>query len=450
MADLPEFERQLSERNAQIAYLQDQLARERQRADTIQQEYDTIRHAKLVRWIANPIWALRRRLGLSVPVRTVPPPAPPTRPPLHPLYDAPRSQIPPLGDLHGQTVVCTIIAKNYLAQARALMESVQHFHGDEVRRVVLLADEIDGDFDPLAQPFDLLLARDLAIPNWQHFAMKYTLIELSTAVKPSFIEYLFAVQQVARVIFLDPDILLYDRLDAALALLQENAVVLTPHLLQPLPDDGEHPDDLDIRRSGTYNLGFLGIADTPAVRALLRWWQGHLYARCVVDLPNGVFVDQSWADLIPGFIDKTAILRHPGYNVAYWNLLQRAVKRSAEGPITVHGAPLVFLHFSGYAPQVPDRISQYQTRLSMDDLAPLVRQRFAEYRQRLQEHGYTSAQVWRYKYGFFPDGTPITDEMRRLLRTADPQATRWPNPFNIETPGNFRAWARTRIHAEES
>ena len=53
-----------------------------------------------------------------------------------------------------KAAVCTIVAKNYLAQARVLMESVRLCNPD-LLRIVILVDRIDGYFDPAKEPFDL-------------------------------------------------------------------------------------------------------------------------------------------------------------------------------------------------------------------------------------------------------------------------------------------------------
>ena len=44
-------------------------------------------------------------------------------------------------------------------------------------------------------------------------------------------------------------------------------------------------------------------------------------------------------DLAPGFVDDHLVLRDPGFNVAYWNLSQRAVRRDGAGALTVNGRP---------------------------------------------------------------------------------------------------------------
>src|SRR5215468_6743377 len=90
----------------------------------------------------------------------------------------------------GVTSVFTIIAKNYLAHARVLMKSVA-LHHPEWRRFVILVDRTDGYFDPGRENFDVLLSGDLPIPHSRWFHFKYSILELSTAVKPYAFEYLF-------------------------------------------------------------------------------------------------------------------------------------------------------------------------------------------------------------------------------------------------------------------
>src|SRR5437763_8837281 len=109
---------------------------------------------------------------------------------------------------HCDTAIFTVIAKNYLAQARVLMGSAA-LHHPEWRRFVILADRVDGYFDPAAENFELLLSEDLALPHCRWFHFKYSLMELSTAVKPYAFEHLFEAKGFERVVYLDPDIKIY-------------------------------------------------------------------------------------------------------------------------------------------------------------------------------------------------------------------------------------------------
>ncbi|PZS07903.1 MAG: hypothetical protein DLM70_03090, partial [Chloroflexi bacterium] len=114
-----------------------------------------------------------------------------------------------------KTAVFTIIAKNYLAFARTLMESVAAQHPDFLR-FVLFVDEADGFLDPGQEAFIIHSSLALAIPQRRLFHLKYRLLELATAVKPYYMQFLFETYDIAQLIYLDPDIMLFDRLTPVL------------------------------------------------------------------------------------------------------------------------------------------------------------------------------------------------------------------------------------------
>src|SRR5690606_19608135 len=128
-------------------------------------------------------------------------------------------------------------------------------------------------------------------------------------------------------------------------------LLLTPHIVQPRRASWE-PSDLRLLRDGVYNLGFCGLKDSVATRDLVAWWADHLDRDCRVAGDEGIFVDQKWMELAPCFVERTAILRDPGLNVAYWNLPERPVDRQ-NGRLSVGAAPLRFVHFSGALAQDP-------------------------------------------------------------------------------------------------
>ncbi|MGH9336348.1 MAG: hypothetical protein ACRD21_21640, partial [Vicinamibacteria bacterium] len=340
----------------------------------------------------------------------------------------------------GKPVVCTIVSKNYLAYARTLMRSLRRFHDDLVL-VTLLVDTVDGRFDPSAEPFDTILAEDLDIPRWKHFSMKYDIMELNTAVKPYLLEVLFDRFGAEKILYLDPDIVAYRRLDGILDALDRCEVALTPHILGPI-DDGRSPSELDFLRVGTYNLGFLGLTRRGSWRELLRWWQGKVYADCTTEVERGIFVDQHWMDLAPSFFENVGILRDPGCNVAYWNFKNRRLERRS-GEYEVNGSPLTFMHFSGFSIDNVERVSKHQNRFVLSDLNEHYRALFEDYGERLRAHGHETTRRWPYAYGAFEDGAPISYPLRVCLRKNDPDAERWPDPFDIRGEDNFRAWATT-------
>jgi len=321
---------------------------------------------------------------------------------------------------------CTIIAKNYLPYARVLMSSLRA-SSPEIKRIVILVDHADGFFDPATEDFDVIPSEALPIPDSRWFHFKYTILELSTAVKPFALEYLFEHYPVDRLLYFDPDIFIYGDLEVLDAALGDSSIILTPHLTSPLTDE-HRPTDLDILRSGSYNLGFLGVQRCAETTRFLRWWKARLFDQCVVDLSKGLFVDQRWIDLVPGMFSGVRILRNPGLNVAYWNLSHRTVRRSPKGYI-VNGEPLCFFHFSGFDPGEAHRFSRHQNRFTLDNIGD-ARELVLEYRKRLYAEGYSECRQWPYAFGTFENGFPIPDMGRPAHHEVPDVVTRLSDPFS--------------------
>ena len=314
---------------------------------------------------------------------------------------------------HGaeRTAVFTIVSRNYFHFAVNLMASVA-IHLPGVRRVVAICDEITGLTSPDAG-IELVAVDQLGIEGLDRMAVYYTILELNTAIKPSVFSWLFQDTRLDKVIYFDPDIQLYSAGTSIVERLDNADVVLTPHLLAPLDDD-RHPSDLQILQSGTYNLGFLALRRSSDSQRLLGWWANKLVRDCVVDIPRGLFTDQKWMDLVPGFFERVHVERHPGWNVAYWNLAHRRVD-SDDGGYSVNGQPLFFFHFSGYDPR-SGSISKHQDRYNLSDCSTAVRQLFARYTQNLKAAGREQYASIPYAFSILADGTPLPDSARRVLR----------------------------------
>jgi glycosyltransferase involved in cell wall biosynthesis len=337
-------------------------------------------------------------------------------------------------------VMCTIVAKNYLAHARTLVDSFLEQH-PEGRAFVLLADRPDGFFDPGTERFATVLAEELGIPDFQAMLLRYTVLELSTAVKPFFLEHLFQQYDLQRLCYFDPDIFFYQPIDKIWAALETYAIVLIPHLLGPL-DDGFNPNELTILRSGAYNLGFLGLSRHPETDHLLKWWQDKMHRYCVVAFDQGLFVDQRWMDLVPARYASTCIHRDPGCDVAYWNLYNRVIDLDGD-PYTVNGVPLKFYHFSGFSPDRPDLLSKHQNRYTFQD-RPELRPLFQDYAQRLRGNGFDAVKNWPYSYdGVATMGVRMPDIARALWRELEINDPSWsPCGLGLDQPfaHNLLAW----------
>lgn len=291
-------------------------------------------------------------------------------------------------------VFFTICSKNFLAYARTLCASVRESHPG-ARFYVALCDRLDGMVDPRAEPFDILELEALGIEALGEMIARYNITELNTAIKPFVFERLFDLGH-TRVVYLDPDILVVSPLeDVERRLGVDVDAVLTPHVLHPA--ENVPTDDVKMLQYGIYNLGFVAFHGTPQVREIVRWWGRRLERECVIDLAQGLFVDQKWADLLPSYIPRTLILHHCGYNLAYWNILQRRVTRTAAGWRVNGDTPLVFAHFSGNDFARPEIFSRHSPRLSPDEVGEAM-VLLAEYRERVFANGHAHYSTLPYAF----------------------------------------------------
>jgi glycosyltransferase involved in cell wall biosynthesis len=319
-----------------------------------------------------------------------------------------------------RTAFFTICAANYIAFARLLMRGVARHHPDAARYVILV-DEHGADL--AGSDFEIIRARELELPEFQSFCFRYDITELCTAIKPYAILALFE-RDFDGCIYLDPDVAVYGPLEEALAALTgDGQAALTPHRLTP-GTGTDWPEDRNLLQVGAYNLGFLAVRRTPQVVALVRWWAQRLERECLIALERGLFVDQKWIDLWPSFCPGTTILRHPGYNVAYWNLAERKVERSARGYL-VDGAPLVFFHFSGVMPHRRERLSRFHASHLAGNIgdANLLLQAYLD---ELFDAGHAQLKRIACSYSVFENGVPIPALARTLFRRDE---ARFPDPY---------------------
>ncbi len=334
--------------------------------------------------------------------------------------------------------VCTIVAKNYLAMARTVCNSFLREHPG-ARAFVLLADEVEGTFDPALEPFELVEARALEVPDFADLACRYSVLELATSLKPAFLLHLLEKKGVENLVYLDPDIYVYGPLEEVRRSLEGHDVVLTPHILEPIRPDGRMPDERDLLAAGVFNLGFVAVRRSPAALAFLDWWGARLHDGAYLDFGTGLFTDQKWVNLAPCFLDRLEVLRHRGYNVAYWNLQERIPLVPSAGGWSVDGQPLRFIHFSGLNPDQPNLVSKHQSRFRLTDLGRAYRELFGGYLRTLEAAGLEQTRRLPYRFSFFDDGTVIPERARRLFRDLGEARRRFGNPFRTG-PGSFLEW----------
>lgn len=322
--------------------------------------------------------------------------------------------------------VFTIVSRNYGAFAQTLMHSLKEVH-PEWDRHVLLVDRCEDANAFGGELFSTTLVEELPLPDFHSFLFRYDIMEMNTAAKPWMFAKLRA-QGYERVIYIDPDILVMNRLVDVENLLDGGAAaVVTPHLTAPITDNFA-PSELEIMRAGAYNLGFLALSNLPASDAFIAWWQKKLEFDAVSDPNRGLFTDQKWVDLAPGMFGGFAIVRDVGYNVAYWNLMHRPISQRND-VWYAENRPLRFFHFSGFNPLNPKPFSKHQNRFSINTIGEAKKLALL-YAEKLIQNGHVQSQTHPYAFGVFESGIKIPPQIRRLFREdAELRRISGSNPF---------------------
>jgi hypothetical protein len=329
---------------------------------------------------------------------------------------------------------CTIVSSNYLPYARTLCQSFLAFHPDD-KVYVLLVDRLPEGADLSSEPFQLVLVEDLGIPDFNAVAFKYGIVELNTNVKPTFLKKLFSLG-VDQLIYFDPDILICSPVDTIYEMLTSFGIVLTPHCTSPNEEDPYAAVMLLV--NGVFNLGFVAVSKTEEAERFLTWWEHQCLTYGFNERWAGLFVDQKWVNLAPCYFDSVKILKHPGCNVAYWNLHERTLEKTTTSWVVNGATPLIFFHFSGVNVDGGNRISKYVDQFNLDSRPDLI-ELFAEYRDRLVKNGIREVIRYRYAFGSYRNGELVSN-IQRAAFAANLSRFSTGNPFDED--GSFYKWAK--------
>lgn len=310
--------------------------------------------------------------------------------------------------------IFTICAKNYLAQAKTLGHSVREFCPDCDFHIVL-SDEVDGN-SLYCDDFNLIESRSLGINGFDDMAFKYDVIEFSTAVKPFYINQLFK-EGYDKVLYLDPDMVVYSSLQFLFDNLDGQDAILTPHIVKPYINYESAVSEETLLFVGIFNLGFFGIKNSETGRYITQWWMVKLKDQCFADKTDGLHVDQKWMDFLPSLYgNKVLIQHHPGVNIAFWNYHERKLfKKGGQYFVDSEEFPLAIFHFSSFDPYDMESMAKRQSKFTLTIL-PEYRELFTQYVKNLQANNLDHIVKLKYKYSYFDNDVPILQMHRRLYR----------------------------------
>lgn len=281
----------------------------------------------------------------------------------------------------------------------------------------------------------VVLAKDLGYRNFHRHIFKHNAVEGCTSMKARLLKYLLEhYPNEEKFVYIDGDTKIYGKFDEVDQLLNEHSIMITPHILYPekTQRNVKHKE-IFLSKFGIYNLGFIAIRRSENALNFLNWWGNRLIMFCYIDIQNYVFTDQKWIDYAPAFFD-TYVLKHPGYNVAWWNLTNRKITKSNDGKLIVNGHPLRFFHYSGILRVKGDYTALFE--LYVPGRHDVAHQMITEYVQELIAIGQDFNKTIPWSYDHFKNGEAISEESRRIFRQFPKRYENMKNPFQASN-GHF-------------
>lgn len=320
----------------------------------------------------------------------------------------------------------TSITTSYLPKARVLAETLKKTNPDAVMHLVV-SDDLPIEFDITKEDFDYVwYAEDfIKTENNNKWFFLHSVVELCTAVKGAAALHILKETKAEKLVYLDPDIGVFNDLAPLSKMLDKNSVLLTPHQIEPaISHKGIVDEEICSLKHGVYNFGFFAVKNDENGLRFLNWWNDRLLDFCYDDIPNGLFTDQKWGDLAPALFDFIKIIHEPEYNVATWNLATREVTGNEKTGWFVNGKPLRFYHFTGFDSGA-HRVVLAQHAKPGEPVWNLS----VMYEEMMNSKGQAKYGKTPFKYAFYNNGQKIEKADRILLRQRQDVYNFFDNPF---------------------
>jgi len=240
-------------------------------------------------------------------------------------------------------VYCTYFDHNYLLRGLALYHSLQQ-HAPTARLWVLCLSEAC---------YRALIALDLpnlvpqrlsdfedADPEVAATRPDRSLIEYYFTCSPAWKLYVLNSEPEAEwVTYLDSDLFFFASPDPIYEEMKDAAFGIIPHHFTRRLSD--------MRRFGTYNVGWVSVRRCDEGIAALRWWRERCIEWCYDFVDGERFADQRYLDRLPGMFPNIHVIHHLGANLAPWNFADLRMEQRGQTVLIEGRYPLLFFHFHG-------------------------------------------------------------------------------------------------------
>jgi len=244
---------------------------------------------------------------------------------------------------HCYAIICS---EEYLGYYNILYQSLKTFDPEATQILYYI-----GDNDP---KFDVVININDSIAECDP---SYNRLEAICSLRAKVVLNSFKISD--KVIFLGAKVQFFDYPNALIESLEDHEAVVTPHITSPLPEDGKFPSNASVSFTGHISTDIVAFKNTPNIVKFLEWQDQIMKTQ--VKTTNYTYLDQSWLNFLPFFVENVKILHDLNYNIAYYNYKQRELEFKNNKWITKEGRMVCF-QFSGLDLQNPINISKHQNR----------------------------------------------------------------------------------------
>jgi hypothetical protein len=237
----------------------------------------------------------------------------------------------------------TLFYSNYLTRALALYRSLEEHFRTDFTLVMLCMDEAALRIvEQLRLPHvEAMTVAELErhYPELSAVKPERSIAEYSWTCTPFLLRHLLDRTGAGNsVVYLDADLMFFSDPQPIFDEWAGQDIVIHAH--RYAPNQRHHENN-----SGIFNVGWVGVRNTPQGRQCMERWASQCIDECVNDTPNGLCGDQKYLDEWPALYDRLVVMRHKGAGLGPWNIEQYEMTAAGSVP-QVDGMPVIFYHYS--------------------------------------------------------------------------------------------------------
>jgi hypothetical protein len=250
-----------------------------------------------------------------------------------------------------KTIFVSSFTNNEVANISLLRESLAQFHPDIDFKAYLI-----GNLDT-TYSFDYESFTNLEIPNFESLTQTYSQNELKGIIQTFVVKKLLS--QYDKVVFFEPNTLIYRPIDLFLEKLNQHPMVVLP---QRLTENKHTPDEKFYLNIGLINSSCVGFRQTEQTLAFADWWASRTLRFGKYDIASGYGSAQLWLMHCFSLVPDVCVLREASYQISIGNVHERTGVQATLVSFRTHelDRQIPTQHIPSYFQELDD---QYQKRV---------------------------------------------------------------------------------------